>query len=678
MAEEPPEETVPLSVIESPISRTNSTAETQRHKHAQVKKLQTMAKPSRQSLIIVTSTLTLAVAMIVFGVIWFDGRGASHASPVPYQIKSAAGIVKGEALAKAGYKFVAYKSIPFAKPPLGALRFKRPVPLDSSSRRNTFINTGDYKKSCWSVTQKSTSKYYGEDCLYLNVFTPDGEAGPLPVMVWLHGGGFVAGSTFPEPGKMVDQGKVIVVTVNYRLSVLGFLTTEDDDFPSNNGLWDQYLAIKWVYENIQYFHGDSSSITVFGESAGAMSTALHVLSPLSSRYFHKAILQSGAMTSAISRNPQAVANKFAELVGCTDGSGDILKDCLRNVSDDNILKFSKSEWYASSLAQRQLDFVWTPVIDGEFILDDPSNLINNITFLEQLKVYEKQYIIGVVNNEGALLTDHFIYPMPVSVISNSTFFRDLVDVLLRFRYTLSDKSLQKIGEQVRTFYTGGSQLTNPPNPISVFDLAGDVTITVPAVEAALAFTNNLLSKKAKTFFYQFDYCPETPELQAPCFGHGQEVGLEFPRRNITDPVQSKLSDLFISLLTRFAKSSDPETVLSCGWPKFDSKRRQYLRISPSSDVRSHLYNNRILFWLKTIPCSIYGGGVLMEQSLEHPPRDLQGRSVAGLNLLQISGPARAIKFEIFKNGAGLMATNNGNIFKLALRLCSHNFRTLYS
>ncbi|GFO21494.1 carboxylic ester hydrolase [Plakobranchus ocellatus] len=549
--------------------------------------------------------MRVSFTFLLFPLALLGDCGVNCESSTPYVINTPVGKVTGKRKTRNGHTYLAFFSVPFAKPPIGDLRFKRPQPLEPPSQPTDQINSDRYKKSCWSATQKVTSKYYGEDCLYLNVFTPDGEAGPLPVMVWLHGGGFVAGSTFPEPGKMVDQGNVIVVTVNYRLSVLGFLTTEDDDFPSNNGLWDQYLAIKWVYENIQYFHGDSSSITVFGESAGAMSTALHVLSPLSSRYFHKAILQSGAMTSAISRNPQVVAKRFAELVGCTTPSGTLLKSCLSNIGIDKILKFSKPEWYASSLAQGQIDFVWTPVIDGEFILDDPLNLINNITFLEQLQVYEKDYMIGVLNDEGAIITTNFFNPIPVSVIAKVSFFEDLEKSVLQLRYGSQFQIKPELLEAVKTFYLGKDDQSSPPAPTSVLDLAGDSYIVVPAMEAALALTNGQLTRKAKTFFYHFDYCPPTGESQAPCFGHGAEVSLEFPSRNITDPVKSALSDLFISLLTRFAKSSDPGTALSCGWPEFVPGKRQYLRISPSSDVRSHLYNYRMLFWLETVPSFLH-------------------------------------------------------------------------
>ncbi|GFS10547.1 carboxylic ester hydrolase [Elysia marginata] len=378
-------------------------------------------------------------------------------------------------------------------------------------------------------------------------------------MVWIHGGGFVAGSTFPEPLKMVHQGNVIVVSINYRLGIFGFMTTEDSAFPSNNGLWDQYMAIKWVYENIEHFSGDPNSITLFGESAGAMSAALHVISPISSKYFHKVILQSGAMTSMLSRTPKIPLNKFAELVGCSTTFESLNNTCLQNVDVSSILTYSKPEWYVSNNAQKQIDFVWLPVVDGEFIPDEPLNLLNNVTYLEQQGAFEKDFMIGVLNDEGALLTTNFFNRIPVTNLEDSNFLRDLENFILPSRYGSNVVISPAAINAINTFYTGRATLISPPTATSVLDFGGDVYLVVPAMEAALALTQTAATRAAKTFFYHFDFCPAKTELEAPCFAHGHEIPLQFPKRNITDPVKAKLSDMFISLLTSFARSSDPGT-----------------------------------------------------------------------------------------------------------------------
>ena len=134
-----------------------------------------------------------------------------------------------------------------------------------------------------------------EDCLFLNVYTPVASEGLLPVMVYLHGGGFVAGegsSTMYGPHFFMDEG-VLLVTVQYRLGIFGFLSTGQEEAPGNLGLWDQREALVWVKDNIAAFGGDPDRVTLFGESAGSMAVNFHLVSPQSRGLFHGAILQSG-------------------------------------------------------------------------------------------------------------------------------------------------------------------------------------------------------------------------------------------------------------------------------------------------------------------------------------------------------------------------------------------------
>lgn len=147
----------------------------------------------------------------------------------------------------------------------------------------------------------SPEVYGEEDCLYLNVYRPKNALQEikkkLPVMFYIHGGGLFAGSANPDvvgPEYFMDNGQVILVTVAYRLAVFGFLSTGDIEAPGNFGFKDQVVALKWVQQNIEYFDGDPKSVTIFGNSAGAWSAHLHMMSPLSKGLFHRAILMSGS------------------------------------------------------------------------------------------------------------------------------------------------------------------------------------------------------------------------------------------------------------------------------------------------------------------------------------------------------------------------------------------------
>ena len=193
-----------------------------------------------------------------------------------------------------------YLGIPFGKAPTGPLRF---MPPEAAPGWSTPRDATAYGPSC--LQANSTLGAVGttsEDCLSVNVFTPQATpSGPLPVMVFIYGGAFTSGSSSLYDGQaMSEKGPVIVVTMNYRLGALGFLALPEFDSqrsgaPSgSDGIRDQQLALKWVQSNIATFHGDASNVTVFGESAGSMSTCMPLVSPGSQGLANRYIMESGA------------------------------------------------------------------------------------------------------------------------------------------------------------------------------------------------------------------------------------------------------------------------------------------------------------------------------------------------------------------------------------------------
>jgi len=191
--------------------------------------------------------------------------------------------------------YFAFERIPYAKPPIGDLRFRAPQSPDY------WVGILDCSSAAPKPMQKNFIHHLiegSEDCLYLNVYAKTFESQkPLPVMVWLYGGGFQIGEATRDiyaPDYFMKE-EVLLVTVNYRLGAFGFLSLDDPDIdvPGNAGLKDQLLALKWVKDNIHYFNGDPNNITLFGESAGGSSAHNLMLSEKSEGLFHKAILQSG-------------------------------------------------------------------------------------------------------------------------------------------------------------------------------------------------------------------------------------------------------------------------------------------------------------------------------------------------------------------------------------------------
>ena len=295
----------------------------------------------------------------------------------------------------------------------------------------------------------------------------------VPVMVWFHGGGFYYGSGNGYLGVFSGYGAV-VVTVNYRLGLLGYLNIPGSEIKGNYGMLDQVAALKWVQENIASFGGIPSMVTIFGQGAGASSVAYHMLSPLSAGLFQKAILQSGAVTTPYtffnSKDPD-YGRDIIRSLGC---DGTKLIACLRKKSTEDFLQ-------ASQLTRRFLDLGYKyPVVtvDGEFLTDEPGKL------LEQGFVNKVPVLLGVNKNDGGIIPLAKIAKNLGQEISPKLF-SSLVKGA-RFS-TNGETDLMKQAIMYR--YTNHS---DPDSPISIekqwLDLLTDSWFSAPAVHMARALT----------------------------------------------------------------------------------------------------------------------------------------------------------------------------------------------
>ncbi|VBB34296.1 unnamed protein product, partial [Acanthocheilonema viteae] len=208
------------------------------------------------------------------------------------QVITKQGIIEGVRLVSDNnYQIDAFLGIPFAKPPIGPLRFKRPEPLEpwkGVKKAIKFAPRARQHNFLWARLRNEVKK--SEDCLYLNVFSPawspiKDQKNGFAVMIFIHGGGFLIGCA-AQYGDInicnnLCRRDVIVVTIQYRLGLLGFFCTGDEVCPGNNGLWDQAMALQWIKENISAFNGNPERITIFGHSAGGASADLLSLSPKS-------------------------------------------------------------------------------------------------------------------------------------------------------------------------------------------------------------------------------------------------------------------------------------------------------------------------------------------------------------------------------------------------------------
>jgi para-nitrobenzyl esterase len=219
----------------------------------------------------------------------------------------------------------AFRGVPFARPPVGALRFAAPEPAEpwTGVREAIAFGASSHQTAMLLPLPGMDVGAQAEDCLFANVWTPEGASG-LPVMVWIHGGGFVIGSgsqQIYDGAALARRGEVVVVSINYRLGSFGFLHLTDlcpgmEGLADNVGMRDQVAGLEWVRDHIEAFGGDPGNVTIFGESAGGMSVGTLLGMPSARGLFHKAIPQSGACHNFHTREAASkVAETFLEALG---------------------------------------------------------------------------------------------------------------------------------------------------------------------------------------------------------------------------------------------------------------------------------------------------------------------------------------------------------------------------
>merc|ERR1712004_799907 len=213
-------------------------------------------------------------------------------------VSTSLGLVRGsEGKTEAGTSYTKYTRVPYAEPPIGKLRLREPV---SKKAWSSELDATQDSPPCLQIDSLAggNSIKGQEDCLYLNIFTPNMDPDGInlkPVLLWIHGGAFTEGSAndLTDPEFLLNEG-VVFVALQYRLGLLGFLSVENStELTGNLGLKDQQEAMRWIQQNIAAFGGDPSNVTLFGESAGGISVHQHVLSPTSKGLFRAGILQSG-------------------------------------------------------------------------------------------------------------------------------------------------------------------------------------------------------------------------------------------------------------------------------------------------------------------------------------------------------------------------------------------------
>ncbi|XP_058121867.1 LOW QUALITY PROTEIN: juvenile hormone esterase-like [Anopheles ziemanni] len=404
-------------------------------------------------------------------------------------------------------QFDAFIGIPYAKPPVGKLRFKSPIPVDPWTGE---YNATSRKPSCMqSSTVPLRDPIIGnEDCLYLNVYRPkENVTQSLPVMVFIHGGGYFSGSADPQlygPERILATKLVILVTIQYRLGVFGFLSTGDAAAPGNAGMRDQVLALRWVQRNIATFGGDPQAVTLFGESAGGASVQLHMMSPLSRGLFQRAILMSGSALAVWSLpvdDPLALARRHAKLIGVSETdelTTAELVDVLQNI-DANVLVASEQAlgtWFDHPIViyRPTIESAAVPVED-RFLTDDPGKQWTEGRFMNI------PILLGTVPNEGAVVSLPILHNQTIMDQFNENLV-ELLPVVLALNASSAD--LGRLKE--RYFPNAPSdRWVSEESADNFTEMVSDALIKYPTLKTLQEYLSHPAETCRETTLYSFEF-----------------------------------------------------------------------------------------------------------------------------------------------------------------------------
>ena len=477
------------------------------------------------------------------------GQSAST-NPTPLVVATAGGTVRGQAVAATDE----FLGIPYAAPPVGALRWQPPRPAAPwHGVRPATSYAPHCPQSSSTFGQASTS----EDCLYLNVFTPaTSKARNLPVMVWVHGGSLLTGeSNDYNPAELVRHG-VVVVTINYRLGALGFLAdaalASRRGGPSGNyGLMDQQAALRWVQRNIRGFGGDPGDVTLFGESAGGLSTLAQLASPGARGLFQRAIVESGTyqLTQQSLAAAEAAGQAFAAKAGCaTTASAKNTAACLRSLPVSTILANENPVGY-------------TPDVDGAVLTQSIK------TALARGQFNRVPVVIGTNHDEYRLFVAGYQFLGQRVTAAN---YQSMIASTLGVSAAIAGK----IAAQY--------PLSRYPSPPVALGAVG-----TDAIFACHALTaEESLARYVPTYAYEFND-ENAPELFLPPVGfpygaaHASELPYLFSQTTVARPVgfsaaQQRLAAAMKQDWTNLAKTGIP----AAGWPKFTGASQQMLSLVP--------------------------------------------------------------------------------------------------
>uniref|UniRef100_A0A2A4JIZ5 Carboxylic ester hydrolase n=1 Tax=Heliothis virescens TaxID=7102 RepID=A0A2A4JIZ5_HELVI len=527
------------------------------------------------------------------------------------QVRVSEGLLEGEVVHNeyGGTLYSSFKGIPFAQPPVGDLRFKAPQP---PKPWDGVREAKEYGPKCFQYDNFTNTGTFGsEDCLYLNVYTPNVKPDkPLPVMFWVHGGAFVCGGSNDDlygPEFLLRKG-VVVVTINYRLEILGFLCLETEDVPGNAGMKDQVAALRWVNKNIANFGGDPNNITIFGESAGGASVSHLLISPMTKGLFKRAIAQSGAALCdwSVAVRPRERALAVARKLGCYSEDDKELYEFFKNQPVESLVGAVAPITLAEATKRLGIYF----------------NIVDEKKFGDNERFFYGR-VLDVVSNgihEGVDIMTGFTSDEGILALKKDTINEEL-DMIRNFPETLVTQDLSfnlpplqqiELGKRIRKFYFNDG-VRIPEDWEQLVKYYSMTIFIFPTMKFAKICTG---AKKNKLYLYKFSCKSERnvvthirglTELVGgkPVTCHADDVMYLFNAKLLNKKIDMKsytfqLIDTVTTLWTNFAKYGNPTPDNSLGvtWAPYTPENGDYLDIGNELVTGVHPENEEVQLWEK--------------------------------------------------------------------------------
>ncbi|KAI1730422.1 carboxylesterase family domain-containing protein [Ditylenchus destructor] len=541
-----------------------------------------------------------------------------------------------------------FLGVPYAEPPISQRRLKPPQQLIQLPGESPFI-AFEHAPSCAQDIETRPTLFINEpypyrvseDCLYLNVFTPDASKSSgnvYPVMVFFHGGNFQTGTANDWPGHVLASRGIVVVTVNYRLGPLGFLSLGDKD-TGNYGIQDQRMALTWVQQHIGSVGGDPQAVTIVGHDAGAVSAGIHMLSPYSRNLFRGVVAMSGAEVSyhSVIGKPALAFNntmKLGRYLGCVQPVAQHVWDCILTRSTNDIIQ-AVSPSTVPAIPIEYNRYLFMPTVDGRELTSHPLFILNNAPSGATSVHSPVPYLTGLNQEDGveAILEDRTLGEFTDFMQLNQAYMHSfIVEYAFRHNYTMNKEAIIEAVESFYTFWPDAADVWKIREKF--IELITDAYYTAPISQSA--HLHSLAGSRTFMYVNNFNFShhkqnaqsdqgkklPIFPDWVGSC--HECDLYLLFgfpfmPKELLPKPLSNvpwmdidrNASQLFSMFIRQFIKYGDPNLPNEIAWKNHQPREHWYLDFNytfwqslslSSSDMIKRDYRfHEVAFWNYYIP-----------------------------------------------------------------------------